>query len=135
MEENLNSIVEYSLIPEFINNFSGDRKSWRARAIVNILIADKQVSIGGKRYFKDAIMIFENDEVRSELISALRNREALELRRLTCDREYAEHFFFFLGIVIAADVRIKKLPKLKCRPQYAASSVSRLGLQKHCYFG
>ena len=52
-------------------------------------------------------MIFKNDEVRSEFISALRNREALELGRLTCDREYAEHFFFFLGIVIAADGRIK----------------------------
>ena len=50
-----------------------------SQAIVNILITDKQVSIGGKRYFKDAIMIFENEEVRSELISALRNREALEL--------------------------------------------------------
>ena len=48
------------------------------------------------------MMIFENDEVRSELISALRNRKALELWRLTYDSEYAEHFFFFLGIVIAA---------------------------------
>ena len=52
-------------------------------------------------------MIFENDEVRSELISALRNREALGLWRLTYEREYAELFFFFLGIVIAADERIK----------------------------
>ena len=41
MEENLNSIAENSLIPEFINNFSVDRKVWWARAIVNILIADK----------------------------------------------------------------------------------------------
>ena len=52
MEENLNSITEYRLIPEFINNFSGDRKSWRARAIVNILIADKQVSILWKKIFQ-----------------------------------------------------------------------------------
>ena len=52
MEENLNSIAEYRLIPEFINNFSGDRKAWRARAIVNILIEDKQVSIGGKKIFQ-----------------------------------------------------------------------------------
>ena len=73
-------------------------------------------------------MIFENDEVRSELISALRNREALELGRLTYDRQYVEHFF--QGTVITADGRIKKLPKLKCRPQYSASSVSRLGLKK-----
>ncbi len=75
-------------------------------------------------------MIFENDEVRSELISTLTNRKALELGRLTYDREHAEHFSFFLGIVIATDGSIKKLPKLKCRLQYAASSVSRLGLQK-----
>ena len=135
MEENLNSIAEYRLIPEFINNFSGDRKAWRARAIVNILIADKQVSIGGKRYFKDAIMIFENEEVRSELISALRNREALELGRLTYDCEHEEHFFNFLGIVIPADGWIKKLLKLKCRLQYAESPVSCLELQKQCYVG
>ena len=71
MEENLNSIAKYRLIPEFINNFSGKRKAWQARAIVYILITDKQVSLGGKRYFKDAIMIFENDEVRSELLYQL----------------------------------------------------------------
>ena len=52
MGENLNSIAEYRLIPEFINNFSADRKVWRARAIVNILIADKQVFVGGKKIFK-----------------------------------------------------------------------------------
>ena len=52
MEENLNSIAEYYLIPEFINNFSGGRKAPWARAIVNILIADKQVSVGGKMIFK-----------------------------------------------------------------------------------
>ena len=63
MEENINSIAEYRLIPEFINNFSADRKNWRARAIVNILITDKQVSLGGERYLKDAIMIFKNYEV------------------------------------------------------------------------
>ena len=80
-------------------------------------------------------MIFENDEVRSGLISALRNRETLELWRLTYDREYAEHFFFFLWIVIVADGRIKKFAKLKCRLQYTESSVSRLGLQKQCYVG
>ena len=58
-------------------------------------------------------MIFKNDKVRGELVSALRNREALELGWLTCDREYAEQFFFFLGIVIAADGRIKKTSKVK----------------------
>ena len=52
MEENFNSIAEYRLIPEFINNFSADRKDRWARAIVNILITDKQVSVGGKKIFK-----------------------------------------------------------------------------------
>ena len=52
MEDNLNSIAEHRLIPEFINNFSGDKKAWRAGTIVNILIADKQVSIEGKKIFQ-----------------------------------------------------------------------------------
>ena len=52
MEENLNSIAEYRLIPEFINNISMDVIAWLARAIVNVLIADKQVSIGGKKIFQ-----------------------------------------------------------------------------------
>ena len=52
MEENHNSIAEYRLIPEFINNFSEERKAWRSRSIVNILIADKQVSVVGKKTFK-----------------------------------------------------------------------------------
>ena len=52
MEENLNLIAEYRLIPEFISNFSGKRKAWQARAIVYILIADKQVSLGGKKIFQ-----------------------------------------------------------------------------------
>ena len=41
MEEDINSIAEEHLIPEFLNNFSEDRKVFLARAIVNILIADK----------------------------------------------------------------------------------------------
>ena len=52
MEENLNSIAEYRIIPEFINNFSGDRKAWQTQAIVNILIADNQVSRGWKKIFQ-----------------------------------------------------------------------------------
>ena len=46
MKENLTLIAEYRLISEFINNLSGDKKAWWARAIKNILIADEQVSIG-----------------------------------------------------------------------------------------
>ena len=52
MEENLNLIAEYCLIPKFIINFSGDRKAWQAQAIVNILIADNQVSRGWKKIFQ-----------------------------------------------------------------------------------
>ena len=52
MEENLNSIAEYHLIPKFIINFSGDRKALRAQAIVNVLIADNQVPRGWKKIFQ-----------------------------------------------------------------------------------
>ena len=37
----------------------------------------------------------------------------MELWRLTYDREYAEHFFFFLEIMIAAEGKDKKTSKVK----------------------
>ena len=52
IEENLNSITENRLIPKFINNFSGDKKACRDRAIENILIADKQVSKEEEKIFQ-----------------------------------------------------------------------------------
>ena len=58
------------------------------------------------------MMIFENDEVRSELLSALRNRESLELERLTYDREDAE-FFLFSGASDCCRWKDKKTSKVK----------------------
>ena len=48
-----------------------------------------------------------SEKIRSELIESIKNRESVELGELLSDREYAGHFFFFLGMVIAADGKIK----------------------------
>mgnify|MGYP006110236707 FL=1 len=60
-----------------------------------------------KGFFRDASMMIENDEIRDELIESIKNRESVELGELTTDREYAGHFFFLLGMVIAADGKVK----------------------------
>ena len=60
-----------------------------------------------KGFFRDASMMIENDEIRGELIESIKNRESVELGELTTDREYAGHFFFLLGMVIAADGKVK----------------------------
>ena len=52
-------------------------------------------------------MMVESEKVRSELIESIKNRETVELGELLSDRDYAGHFFFFLGMVIAADGKIK----------------------------
>ena len=108
MEGRIKSIAEFRLIPEYLTNISDDGKNWLARAIVNILIVDKQLAPEEKGFFKDAIMMAENENVRSELIESIKNRETVELGELLSDRDYAGHFFFFLGMVIAADGKIKK---------------------------
>jgi len=107
MDETINSIAEYRLIPEYLEKISEEGKIWLARAIVNILIADRQLVTEEKGFFRDAIMMIENDEIRDELIESIKNRESVELGELTSDREYAGHFFFLLGMVIAADGKVK----------------------------
>ena len=107
MQESIISIAEFRLIPEYLEKISEDGKVWLARAIVNILIADKHLAVEEKGFFKDAILMLENDEIRGELIEAVKKHETVELGELTTDRDYAGHFFFFLGMVIAADGKIK----------------------------
>ncbi|MDP7047183.1 MAG: hypothetical protein QGF14_08675 [SAR324 cluster bacterium] len=43
MNETIKSIAEYCLIPEYLEKISEEGKIWLARAIVNILIADRQL--------------------------------------------------------------------------------------------
>ena len=57
MEGRIKSIAEFRLIPEYLTNISDEGKNWLARAIVNILIVDKQLAPEEKGFFKDAIMI------------------------------------------------------------------------------
>ena len=43
MDEAINSISGYRLIPEYLEEISQEGKVWLARAIGNILIMDKQL--------------------------------------------------------------------------------------------
>ena len=107
MDEAINSIAGYRLIPEHLEKISQEGKVWLARAIVNILIADKQLVPEEKGFFKDVIMMIEKDEILYELIESIKKRESVELGALTTDREYAGQFFFLLGMVVAADGKVK----------------------------
>ena len=107
MEESYNSIVEFRIIPECLEKISEDGKVWLAVAISNILISDKQLSPEERGYFKAALMMVENEDLKIQLLEAIENREVLEMGDLTEDRELAGHFFFFLGMLIAADGKIK----------------------------
>ena len=113
MDETINSIAEYRLIPEYLEKISEEGKIWLARAIVNILIADRQLVTEEKGFFKDAIMMIENDEIRGELIESIKNRESVELGELTTDREYAGHFFFYWGWLLQLTGK-SKTQKLIC---------------------
>jgi hypothetical protein len=107
MEESYNSILEFRIIPECLEKISEDGEVWLAVAISNILISDKQLSPEEKGYFKAALMMVENEDLNKQLLEAIENREVLEMGDLTEDRELAGHFFFFLGMLIAADGKIK----------------------------
>ena len=108
MEENYNTILEFRIIPEYLEKISEDSKVWLALAISNILISDKQLAPEEEGYFKDALIMVENEDLRKQLLEAMKNREILEMGDLIDDREFAGHFLFFLGMLIAADGKIKK---------------------------
>ena len=58
MDETINSIAEYRLIPEYLEKISEEGKIWLARAMVSILIVDKQLVNEEKGFFKDAVINF-----------------------------------------------------------------------------
>ena len=105
MEESYNSILEFRIIPEYLEKISEDGKVWLAVAISNILISDKQLSPEEKGYFKAALMMVENEDLKKQLLEAIKNREVLEMGDLTDERDLAGHFF--LGMLIGADGKIK----------------------------
>jgi len=52
MEERIKSIAAFRLIPEDLTNISDEGNTWLARAIVNILIVDKQLAPEEKGFSK-----------------------------------------------------------------------------------
>ena len=107
MEGSYNSIVEFRIIPEYLDKISEDGKVWLAVAMSNILISDRQLAPEEEGYFKEALKMVENKDLQKQLFAAMENHEILEMGDLDNDREFAGHFFFFLGMLIAADGKIK----------------------------
>ena len=107
MEENYNSIFEFRIIPECLDKISEDGKVWLAVAMSNILISDKQLAPEEKGYFQEALKMVENQDLQKQLLDAIESCEILDMGDLTDDRKFAGHFFFFLGMLIAADGKIK----------------------------
>ena len=106
MTESYSSILEFRIIPECLEKISEDGKVWLAVAISNILISDKQLAPEEEGYFKDAVMMVENEDLKKQLLEAMEKREILEMGDLIGDREYAGYFLIFLGKLIAADGKI-----------------------------
>ena len=107
MEESYNSIVEFRIMPEYLEKITQEGKVWLAVAISNILISDNELAPEEEGYFKEALLMVENEDLQKQLLESIENREILEMGDLTDDREFAGHFFFFLGMLIAADGKIK----------------------------
>ena len=68
MEDSYNSMVEFRIIPECLEKISEDSKVWLALAISNILISDKQLASEEKGYFKDAVMMVENEDLQKQFL-------------------------------------------------------------------
>ena len=98
MEESYNSIVEFHIIPEYLEKISEDGKVWLAVAMSNILISDKQLALEEEGYFKEALMMVENKDLQKQLLEAMENREILEMGDLDNDREFAGHFLSLIHI-------------------------------------
>ena len=103
----MNQMYSLYLEPSFNKMISSKGKKWLARAMINMLLADKTIDHSELSYISDAMGLVENENERNELMEATKNRKYLEMEILNTDREYAGHFFFYLAMIIAADGKVK----------------------------
>ena len=91
------------LQPAFIERLSDNGKMWLAKAMVNMLIADKVIDQSEMCYLEDALSLVESDEQRAALMETAKKREVSPMENLNTDRMYAGHFFYYLAMIVAAD--------------------------------
>jgi len=95
------------LQPAFIERLSDNGKMWLAKAMVNMLIADKVIDQSEMCYLEDALSLVESDEDRAALMETAKKREVSPMENLNTDRMYAGHFFYYLAMIVAADGKVK----------------------------
>ena len=95
------------LQPTFIERLSKNGKMWLAKAMVNMLIADKVIDQSEMCYLEDALSLVESDEDRAALMETAKKREVSPMENLNTDRMYAGHFFYYLAMIVAADGKVK----------------------------
>mgnify|MGYP001160995656 FL=1 len=95
------------LQPAFIERLSDKGKAWLAKAMVNMLIADKVIDQSEMCYLEDALSLVDSDEERAALMETAKKREVTPMENLNTDRMYAGHFFYYLAMIVAADGKVK----------------------------
>ncbi|MGA1599859.1 MAG: hypothetical protein ACO4AU_12465 [bacterium] len=101
-------MYQVKLDEEFIGKLSPESKVWLAKAMVAVLIIDKQLDASELPYMKEALdLVSEDQAVTEELMNAAKERVAPELGNLLSDRAYAGEFFYYLATLVAADGKVK----------------------------
>ena len=95
------------LQPAFIERLSDKGKAWLAKAMINMLIADKVIDQSEMCYLEDALSLVDSDEERAALMETAKKREVTPMENLNTDRMYAGHFFYYLAMIVAADGKVK----------------------------
>ena len=72
------------LQPAFIERLSDKGKAWLAKAMVNMLIADKVIDQSEMCYLEDALSLVDSDEERANLMETAKKREATPMENLKC---------------------------------------------------
>ena len=103
----MNQMYSLYLQPSFSKRLSEKGKRWLAKAMVNMIMADKSIDASEVSYLEDAISLVEDEEERKKLMEAAKIREPFEIDILNTDREYAGYFFFYLAMIVAADGKVK----------------------------
>ena len=139
-------MFEVSLENEFINELSQGSRSWLAKAIGVVILADGQVDNEELISLRAAISFLEDESEILELVTAVKSRSKLELGRIDERMDRAATIYFYLATVITINGRVTReeadlfksiAGRLGLPPEYAksvlqwASDVMKLNKQRN----
>ncbi len=101
-------MYQIKLDEEFVSKLTMEGKVWLAKAMVAVLIVDKQLDATELHYMKEAFdLLQDNEEELNKLMECAKQRETPDMPNLLSDREYAGEFFYYLATLVAADGKVK----------------------------